>query len=177
MKSRLVAIAAVLAIVGLTTSGCLPQPDAEPTPSSGFSSEKEAFAAAEGTYRAYVDALNGVDLSDPKTFEDVYAWTTGDLNATDRKTFSQMHADGWVVGGESRISRIDQESASPELDQVEIAACVDVSTVTLIDADGVSKVSDDRPATQSTRVTLVKAESPTGFLVADSQGAELDPPC
>ena len=81
MKSRLLAAAAVLACVLITTTGCFAQPDPEPTPL--FSSEEEAFAAAEATYRAYVDALNQVDLSDPETFEEVYAWTTGDANADD----------------------------------------------------------------------------------------------
>ncbi len=55
-----------------------------------FASEEEAFAAAEETYRAYVDALNQVDLSDPETFEAVYAWTTGDANADERK---DAHSD------------------------------------------------------------------------------------
>ncbi len=100
MKSRLLAAAAVLACVMMTTTGCFAQPDPEPTPL--FSSEEEAFAAAEETYRAYVDALNQVDLSDPETFEEVYAWTTGELNASDRKGLSD-HADGGIVGGDSNV--------------------------------------------------------------------------
>src|SRR6188768_3952981 len=89
----------------MTTTGCFAPPDPEPTPL--FSSEEEAFAAAEATYRAYVDALNQVDLSDPETFEEVYAWTTGEANAGARKSFSQMHADGWIVGGESQVTKVE----------------------------------------------------------------------
>ncbi len=63
--------------IATTVSACTPEPAPTPTP-TGFASEDEAFRAAEETYRAYVDALNAVDLADPATFEPVFAWTTGD---------------------------------------------------------------------------------------------------
>ena len=72
MRTRVTA-AALGALLMLTLAGCTtPEPtDPTPTPTSAFASEEEAFAAAEATYRAYVDALNEVDLSDPETFEPV----------------------------------------------------------------------------------------------------------
>ena len=86
---------------GVRTGGLHSRPRARGARRPLFTSEADAFAAAEETYRAYVDALNQVDLSDPETFEDVYAWTTGDANADARETFSQMHADGWTVQGDT----------------------------------------------------------------------------
>ena len=69
----------------LLLAGCAPTPPGpSPEPSVVFMTDDEAFAAAEATYRAYVDALNQVDLSDPDTFEAVYAWTTGEANANAR---------------------------------------------------------------------------------------------
>ena len=98
---RRAAAALVLALALGMTTACQPEP--APSPSGPvFANEEEAFAAAEETYRAYVDALNQVDLSDPETFEAVYAWTTGEANASERKTLSQMHADGWHGFGRSR---------------------------------------------------------------------------
>ena len=80
MIRRAAAAAIVLALALGMTTACQPEP--APSPSGPvFANEEEAFAAAEETYRAYVDALNQVDLSDPETFEAVYAWTTGDFNA------------------------------------------------------------------------------------------------
>ncbi len=76
---------ALVAMVAPVVAGCAPDPAPAPTTAVSFSSEEEAFAAAEETYRAYVDALNQVDLSDPGTFEAVYAWTTGEANADERK--------------------------------------------------------------------------------------------
>ncbi len=99
MLRRVAALAFGLAIVAGLATGCRPEPAPSPT-APVFSSEEEAFAAAEQTYRAYVDALNEVDLSDPATFEAVYAWTTGDANAQGSEDASvEMHADGWTVSG------------------------------------------------------------------------------
>lgn len=74
------AVGAVLAVV--LVSGCTPTPEPTPTP-TGFANEEEAFRAAEETYRAYVDALNEVDLADPATFEPLFVWTTGEWPAPD----------------------------------------------------------------------------------------------
>ena len=126
--SRLAPVALVLALVTGMATGCFAQPEPEETPP--FASEEEAFAAAEETYRAYVDALNQVDLSDPETFEDVYAWTTGDANAGARESFSQMHADGWVVSGAIGSHTIEPESLSKaDRNVVQLAVCLDVSGV------------------------------------------------
>ncbi len=94
-------------------AACAPAPAPSPTTSPTFSSEAEAFAAAEATYRAYVDALNAVDLADPRTFEPVYAWTTGPANAEARRSFSQMHADGWVVSGETKYDDLSIRVSLP----------------------------------------------------------------
>src|SRR5215207_2167659 len=98
MIRRVAALVVAVAVVSATATGCQPEPG--PSPSGPlFASEEEAFAAAEETYRAYVDALNQVDLSDPETFEPVYALTTGDANAEARRALTRMHADGWTVEG------------------------------------------------------------------------------
>ena len=54
-------------MLAVLMSGCAADPSVEPTPTPTFANEDEAFAAAEATYRAYVDALNQVDLADPAT--------------------------------------------------------------------------------------------------------------
>ncbi|MGX5770884.1 hypothetical protein ACWKWN_09040 [Microbacterium trichothecenolyticum] len=174
MRTRVTAAAlsgllalALSGLLALALAGCT-TPEPEPTPTSAFSSEDEAFAAAEETYRAYVDALNQVDLSDPETFEAVYSWTTDDLNATDRKSFSQWHADGFSKTGAAMIISFEPQSyASSPQRQVLVGACLDISTVDILDASGNSVVSPDRPPVQSLTVTFVEADSsPTSFRVA-----------
>ncbi|MET0734435.1 MAG: hypothetical protein ABWY55_02130, partial [Microbacterium sp.] len=155
----------MIALLGSAMTGCSAPPEpAEPTPV--FTSEDEAFAAAEETYRAYVDALNQVDLSDPETFEDVYAWTTGELNATDRTGLSKYHAEGVHVAGASAVVTVEPADFSATFDLVTLATCLDVSEVVVLDRDGNSLVDPDRVDVQSLSVTLVSSpRSPTSLLV------------
>lgn len=132
--------------LAMTLLGCAPEaPLADPAPS--FASDEEAFAAAEATYRAYVDALNDVDLSDPETFEGVYAWTTGEANAGERETLSQMHADRWTVKGETVVVGFHGTAAKISAAPATVSAvvCSDVSEVAVVDESGESVVGANRP--------------------------------
>lgn len=177
-RSASVVIAALLAtaLMTATLTGCGPAaPTPTPTP-TGFASEEEAFAAAEATYRAYVDALNQVDLSDPTTFEEVYRWTTGDANAAERESLSSMHADGWVVSGESDVTAFYPEAWGSD-GAVKAIACVEVSEVSLVDKTGTSVVPSDRPPSYALELVFVTAgNSPTGLVIDNSEAIE-DPRC
>lgn len=162
----------VFVAVGLL-AGCTPEPlDADPTPT--FTSEAEAFAAAEATYRAYVDALNDVDLSDPETFEAVYSWTTGEANAGERKSLSKMHADGWTVEGETAVRQVSPSKA--DLDPGEVIAlevCADVSGVEVFNEEGESMVSPERPDEQSAVARFVSdSHAPHGLLISALEGSD-----
>lgn len=165
--------AAFGAVLIVALAGCTPEPP-EPTPTStsAFASEAEAFAAAEETYRAYVDALNEVDLSDPETFEPVYDLTTGELNASDRKSFSQWHSDEYSKVGDATILSIDMDSVDlASKSQVVAHACLDISTVDIVDAAGRSIVAPDRPPVQSLIVTFQEQAGSS----TDMRIASLDP--
>jgi len=168
------AVAAVLLVLGLTA--CIPEPEPTPTPTAtGFASEAEAFAAAEETYRAYVEALNQVDLSDPDTFEAVYAWTTGEANAAARESFSQMHANGWTVGGESRFDGFTPEAEGSGGEQTITAQmCLDVTRVEVTDATGASMVSPERLDRQPARVGFQESDTPTGLAISSSTAIQSD---
>src|SRR3546814_19121412 len=83
MLARSARALAVLALVGAAATGCVGTPEPRETTPTPLR-DAEAFAAAEETYRAYVDALNPVDLSDPATFEPVSPLTTRHLTSQDR---------------------------------------------------------------------------------------------
>ncbi|WP_300591665.1 hypothetical protein [Microbacterium sp.] len=171
LRAASIVIAAMLGVGAL--AGCGPaDPSPTPTP-TGFASEEEAFAAAEATYRAYVDALNQVDLSDPSTFEEVYRWTMGDANAGARESFSQMHADGWRVSGESKIVSVQPPEGGDRPDDVGLAiACLDVSAVTLDDAEGTSVVDPDRPDIQAIAIKVVPWNTRTGAVIQSLDGGD-----
>lgn len=140
----------------------------QPTPSPTFTSEAAAFAAAEATYRAYVDALNQVDLADPETFEAVYAWTTGEANAAERENLTRMHADKWEVSGQTAILAVLKTDTSLN----SVLACVDVSKVDVVDAAGQSQVSPDRPDQYALVITLAAGNSATGYVISSSEAVE-----
>ena len=177
MIRRAAAAAIVLALALGMTTAC--QPDPAPSASGPiFANEEEAFAAAEETYRAYVDALNQVDLSDPETFEAVYAWTTGELNASDRKGLTNYHADGVTVSGKSEIVLLEPVLFDSPKDSVELAACLDVSRVEVRDKNGASLVDPDRIDVQTLTVSVVPdAASETGLLVTAIGPRESEPSC
>ena len=169
-RAASIVIAAMLGVGAL--AGCGPtDPSPAPTP-TGFASEEEAFAAAEATYRAYVDALNQVDLSDPSTFEEVYRWTTGDANAAERESLSGMHANGWTVSGTSEVTGFNPNSWDADAGTIDGIACLRVADVMLTDRDGNSVVSTDRPDTQSVMIVAgVSPDSPTGALLSVVDGS------
>lgn len=158
IRERRFAAAATLALALALTTACAPDPAPTPSP-TGFASQEEAFAAAEATYRAYVDALNAVDLSDPATFEPVYDLTAGDARDSISKELTRMHADGWVVSGKTRIDLIEP-SGEGDLSNMLLDVCADVSGVSLTDASGVSQVAGDRPAIQPLAVRVDVLASP-----------------
>jgi hypothetical protein len=88
IRERRFAAAATLALALALTTACAPDPAPTPSP-TGFASQEEAFAAAEATYRAYVDALNAVDLSDPATFE--AGSTSPPVSECLRQELTRMH--------------------------------------------------------------------------------------
>ncbi|QAY60219.1 hypothetical protein ET475_09615 [Microbacterium protaetiae] len=178
MFRRLVLVA-TLACAGVLLAGCAPEPDPTPSPTAPFASEAEAFAAAEKTYRAYVDALNNVDLSDPATFEDLYVWETGDALATDKEAFTTMHADGWTMNGTTVVTLIQPaDTAMGTALELRVNACADVSDVTIEDGEGASMVDQDRGNMQSLLITFNRSTStPTGWAIAQVDGREEGPSC
>lgn len=161
-------VGAVLALA--LTTGCMPEPEPTPSP-TGFASEEEAFAAAEETYRAYVDALNRVDLSDPETFEPVYAWLADDSLESSKKAFSEMHAKGWTVIGATTFDRVRLKGVS---DAIVLELCLDVSRVNVLDADRVSVVPKDRADRQPLEVTFGYAGTASGLVITDSDAIGSD---
>ncbi len=172
---RAALVATALLLAGLT--GCADAPEATPTPTpTGFASEEEAFAAAEETYRAYIDATNAIQLDEPETFERLYAITTGEEYASQRENLSQMHAEQWTVSGETLYSDFDAIDYDAQDQSVVARVCVDVSAVEVVDVAGKSVVSEARPDRQAVEVTFRPAKSMTGLAVALSSRIE-SPSC
>jgi hypothetical protein len=153
MSRRHVSIAAMIGLfVTMGMTGCTTSSPAPTSTPTGFATEAEAFAAAEATYRAYVDALNAVDLSDPATFEPVYALTAGEFNAASRESLSQLHAERVVFEGQRTY--FNAEALTWSATDVTLAVCLDVTNLNVVASDGTSMVAAERPDIQSIAVDV-----------------------
>jgi hypothetical protein len=166
---------AVLAFGVSLLSGCTPAPESTPTPSPAFTSEEEAFAAAEATFSEYIDALNRVDTRDPETFERLFELSSGTVESADRKNFSRMHAEGQVLAGETRITFFEGKASESPFERIRASACLDVSNVRITNQDGSSGVSPDRPGVYA--LALILLADPNGALTVDSADPIEDVPC
>lgn len=157
---------AVLVLGVSALSACAPAPEPTPTPSPAFTSEEEAFAAAEATFAEYVDALNHVDTRDPATFEPLFELSSGAVEAADRKNFSRMHAEGQTVSGETTIIHFEGVASEEPYEQVQAYACLDVSDVEITNQNGSSAVTADRPDIYALELVLLRKSG--GTLTIDS---------
>jgi hypothetical protein len=157
-------------------AACTPQPEPAPKPTKTqlFSSDAEAFKAAEETYRAYTDALNKVDTSDPRTFEAVYSYETGDLKALDKKNLSTLRAEQLTVTGDTVIRGFEGVSTSAGFKEVIGSVCLDVSQTDIRDKTGASVVPPGRLDIYTAIVTFTSVD---GALLASHIEADEKNPC
>ncbi|WP_051191749.1 hypothetical protein [Microbacterium luticocti] len=175
--SRRAFVSAAVIVLGLLT-GCSAHPAPSPTPSPRFTSEADAYKAAEDTYRTYVDALNAIDTAEPATFEDVFRLESGNALDDDKKTLSGFHADGVKIEGDAHVTVMEPASITLSPLTVRLSACFDVSDVRAFDADGNSLVDPERDDVQSVTVTIEESQaSPTGLAIRGVKSRDGDPEC
>ncbi|MFJ4044694.1 hypothetical protein ACIPV2_02990 [Microbacterium sp. NPDC089987] len=179
MTTPLVRTGSALAAAGLLIgmlSACTPdEPTPKPTKTAAFATDEEAFAAAEETYRAYVDAVNTSDLDRPESFEPVYDFLTGTALAVERESVSKYQAAAIMREGDTRFDRFTPVAASGET--ITANLCIDVSAVQLTYSDGSSALPPDRLTRDSREVTFVSGGSPTGLAISEYDNPEGDFSC
>jgi hypothetical protein len=112
-------------------------------------SDEEALAAAEKAYREYLsvvdDVLQGGGV-DTAGLGAVAADAALDQAEADAREFASL---GYRTVGTTGLNSIELQRVDPGTEDsipiVEAYVCEDVSQVDLVNADGVSLVSDDRP--------------------------------
>lgn len=155
-------IGTVAVLVGtLILSGCGggdPLPTLPPSPSSTpvFASEEEALAAAEAAYRAYLemsDLITSAGGADPGRIDAVATRDLLDAALSGYETFRQ---NGWRTTGRTLlIGALLQSAEFNALEGEDVVAayvCVDYSGIDVLDTEGTSVVSPDRPDLQAFEV-------------------------
>jgi len=156
--------AVLVAALGIALTACSPQTDPVATPSpTGFASEAEAFAAAEATYRAYIDALNEGretgDMAPASTF------LTSQAKADEDQTQEMLAEQGLRIVGTTSLLATDALWASDN--EVAIGACIDVSQTAVLDPDDVDVTPSERPTQVELEVRM--QGSPERLLITTSE--------
>lgn len=161
MPRRRIVVAALVATLAL--AGCTPSPEPTPSP-TGFASEEEAFAAAEATYRAYVDAGNTL-RSDPSADVDPSDYLTGKALSAELESRAAIENSGRHLDG-----LIEIQSVHPirgDLSTALIGVCLDVSATRVLDDSGLDVTPSDRPSLLGLEIEATWA-SPRPLLTSTS---------
>lgn len=152
-----------LACTAIVLSGCDGTPD--PTPSTTaplFATEAEAFAAAEATYRAYVDAGNerrsGRQI-DPSVF------LTGEALQGELDGRIWLEEQGLRIEGSTDVVAFEGRQWSAT--SVEALACLDATGTRVLDDSGADVTPADRDDRASFDVAFVTANGT--LLIATSR--------
>jgi hypothetical protein len=168
------ALSAGLLALGMLAA-CTPEPEPTPTKTALFTSDEEAFKAAEETYRAYTDAVNSVDTTDPKTFEPVYEWLTGTALAPEKESLTLYDSENLTKTGLSSFDSFSPVSNAAQ--RIVAQLCLDTGDVDLITSDGKSALPPERAPRHGRKVVFVPADTSTGLQIASSQEPAADFKC
>jgi len=159
-----------LAAAAVMLSGCLaPAPEPTPTSTAVFASEDDAFAAAEETYRAYVDAANQ-RREDATSDPDPQSFLVGDALQTDIDSRREFDDLGVRIVGPSEISAIALQSADLNTGDVAIRACYDSTAARVVNEVGDDVTKPDRDPTVLVQVSLTPVGSQ--LLIANISAVE-----
>lgn len=150
-------------VVALLASGCTPEPAPSPSP-TGFASEEEAFAAAEATYRAYVDAVNA-RRTDPASEPGPTDFLTGDALRIEIEGNRQLEGSGLHIEGNSSVASVSNQRYSPEL--IKVLICLDSSASRVVDSQGQDRTPEDRDDVVGLDVSIAWTSS--GPLISDTE--------
>ena len=138
--------------IGLALAGCA-SPVEQPMPTPSFANAETAYAAAEATYRAYVDALNE-HRANPTSEEQPNAFLTGQALDNEVEAQAQLADLSLRVIGPSVITSFVPVAATNAGTEVLAQVCLESSATRVIDSGGSDVTPADRESLSPLSVTL-----------------------
>lgn len=149
-------IVGAVVVVAIGLAGCTPGPAPKPTPTPLFTSEADAFKAAEQVYRDYVDAANARRTgasAEPESY--LMGKALDDDVATQRMLKERkVHVTGNNVLVDFHAADFNSKAGSIEAD-----VCLDVSASRVVAEDGADVTPADRSSVVSIRVRMVPSDA------------------
>lgn len=158
----------------------VPATTAAPSPTSDRDRAEDSARAAVDTYYQVLDELASDSSVPLDRLDDALA---GDYLAAWRTELKQNRDNGWTQEGTTRVVEVTTQGVDVPSDAaaatVVFDTCYDVSEVDVVDADGVSVISADRPDRGWSRLTLTNtsfADDPDGgWRVTTGETLEKEP--
>lgn len=155
----------VTAVLVVALTGCAP-PVPEPTPApTGFASEDEAFAAAEATYRAYVDGVNDARTSEDDSYMSLLS---GEALRAEEEAVQLLTNRGWRIEGASAVKTFRGSWWSTT--QAEALVCLDSSRTTVVDTTGEDVTPPGRPSTTELTIRVLWSDDRPTIAVSEPTG-------
>ena len=167
-----VGVVSLLALAGCTDAPEEPLPiptsskTAEPTPTPEYTPgvDPEAdVAAAIKTYEAYVEAENGLVVSDRSTWDPYLDLLVGEMRDGTLARLTAMAEDGTSLSGETRI--LSTSLFGQDAQRVVLDVCLDIGDTDIVGKDGLSLVSADRDPISAMRVRVVPGDDTSSWNV------------
>ena len=146
----------------LTSSGTTPT-GPTPTPTKALTPEEQDLRSAEEAITEYWRVLDEAASSPTQSLNVLATVARSQALAQWQTTLTADRGKGLTQQGLSVVR--DAEAATKDGKTYTVIACLDVSAVDVVDADGKSVVRSDRPAKQRYTYTVQKA--PEGFFVIE----------
>ena len=174
MLRRTTAGALAFLFGAIALAGCTPTdpPTSSPTPTTIFSSEDEALAAATDVYQQYTAAKDKESSKGDLSAELLRPIVTPTYYEQ-LEVVGALEKNGWHTDGATMFDSVSLE----ELDEkagvatVSISLCRDVSGVTIRDADGNDVTPENRAARFPVLVEFVSSEAGSKQLLISDSGS------
>lgn len=150
-------VAAVLIAVSVALTGCTPGAAPKPTPTPLFTSEADAFRAAERVFRQFVTAKNRTQNGDESV--DPQKYLAGPALEDDIRSLRDDRSSGTHIEGTSTVVSFELKQFDSASRTVDGLACLDVSKSRLVGADGHDLTPPNRPPVVAVGVKLAPVKT------------------
>ena len=154
--------------------GCDGSPGPSPSTSTPlFADEAEAFAAAEATYRAYIDAVNLANEGREGT--DTQSFLIGEALEAESDSQRQMDDAGTHISGVLKVATFAPLDYDTDKGTATAGVCLDISETSIRDANDMDVTPSGRPSL----VPLIIGFQTHGreLRISSTQPAEDTSPC
>jgi hypothetical protein len=172
---RLVALSAA-ALMTVAALGACTQPSPEPSRSTAptvkhtpaFASDADALKAATDAYAAYLKMSDTIFSQGGINPERIGPFVSKAMETRESSGYREFEKRGWKSTGTSTFDNVKvQQIDSVDRVPITLYLCLDVSGVDVVDADGQSVVSEERPD-RSPVVAVFDLREGSRQLVVDS---------